>query len=896
MIAGQINGSAELEARARQELNARGLDEDQVRARLEERGIDVYSIDTNNPVEMLKAQKALEDVLAELESEKLVANVGQRQIVSDTLKEKDKKIIAKKSEEVSEAVEDGSSLEEAVSETLTEDQTRKLPKSNIYGQEVFRSQSIKLYRQSKDVKPPNSYVLGVGDIIALSIWGASEESQIFEINADGYIKPAGMSRIYLKGINYLEAKDLLRKKFQGFYNFKDNQFEISLNFSRTINVSVVGEVFNFGSFNIPAINTAFNALVAAGGPNNIGSVRKIQLMRAGQQPQTIDIYKYLINPAVGNDFYLQENDIINVPVAEKLVTISGAIKRPFTYELLSNENLSKLIEYARGLKPNARKKNIQIIRYQNDEEIIIDVNWTDLQSKRMDYTLLPGDRVIVDAISSAYDNFVSISGAVENGGKFSYSEGDRITDLLDRLEIVDGALLGLSYLKRLNEDQKTISYVKVNIEEALKNPNSDSNIILQKGDNLVIMKKGAFVDESTVAIRGSVRNETSFKYDYSQSLRVSDALFMAGGLRLDATDFAFVRRVDPTNPKESQYIKVDLAAIEKDVNSSENIYLQAKDVITVNSKQDFTDAHFVSVEGFVRNPGKFIYNKSLSIEDVLTMSGGLRYEAYRNNIDIYRVDINDDNNTKTVAASVKVDENLKVIGNDFALKPFDEIVVRKAPEFELQKIVQVTGDVMFPGRYALIKDNERISDVLKRVGGFTDEASLENITLKRANKEGFILADFTKALKNPGSTNDIILMPGDLISVPKIQNLVTISGFTTANTTYAGDAGKISVPFEKGKNAKYYINKYAAGVAINGDKNKITVVEQNGKVTKLKKFLFFKDYPDVGRGAIINVGPKVVKQKSVNGGKKVDWNSVFASSVAQATSILTLVLLLQRLD
>ena len=889
--------SPQAEAKAKEELNRRGLDEEQVRKKLEERGIDLNNLNPANAQEMLAAQAALDEVLKELESEKVNIPSNPNSKPLEDLKEDEKKIIAKQSEEVSDAIDEGASLEEAVSETLTDDQTRTLPKSQIYGQEIFRSQSIKFYRQSKDVKAPNNYVLGVGDIIAISIWGASEESQVYEINEDGYIKPNGIPRVYLKGINYGEAKQLLKRKFSNFYNFGPNQFEISLNFSRTINVSVVGEVYNFGSFNIPAINTAFNALVAAGGPNDIGSVRKIQLMRAGVQPRTIDIYKYLSNPSIESDFYLQENDIINVPTAEKLVSISGAVKKPFIYELLANENLKDLIKYARGLKPNALKKNIQIIRYEDDEEKIIDVNYIELESSSNDFKLMPGDRVTINSINSNFDNFVEVSGAIGIGGKYAFVEGERISDLMSKLEIKDDALLDLAFVKRLNEDRKTISYIKANIKEAVKNPNGASNIALQSEDRIVILSKSLFVDESTVTITGAVRNPNTFAYDYEKSLKVSDALFLAGGVRTDATGFAYIKREDPTNPKQVQYIKIDIEAIQNDINSPENLLLEARDRIEVSSKNQFTDAQFITVEGYVRDPGNFTYDESLTIEDALLLAGGLKYEAAGNKIDIYRVDINDANNTKIIVANVEVDKDLNVIGENITLMPFDQINVRRAPEFNLQQNIVISGNVKYPGKYALLNKNERLSDIIKRAGGLSTEASLDAVTIERGGS-GFIVADFPKAMKKPGSIDDIILKSGDNINVPKLQNLISITGYTTANELYKTKGAEekiLSVPFEEGKNANYYINKYAGGIAINGSKKDITVTELNGRVDKVNKFLFFKNYPEVGRGATITVGPKEIKSTDPNR-KNIDWGQVVQSSVAQATSILTLLLLIDRLD
>jgi len=500
-------------------------------------------------------------------------------------------------------------------------------------------------------------------VIGVSIWGNSEESLLFEINEEGYIKPNGIPRIYLKGITYGGAKKLLKARLGNYYNFGPNQFEVTLNFSRTINVSVVGNVFNFGSFNIPAINTAFNALVAAGGPNDIGSVRKIQLIRAGDPIRTIDMYKYLQNPEIEKDYFLQENDYIFVPVAEKLVTVSGAVRKPFKYELLTNENLKDLFIYAQGLKPNAIQSNIQIFRYENDEEKIIDVNWREMSSKNRDFTLLPGDRVVVNQIQKRYNNYVTIGGAVEVEGRYAYENGDRIAEVIEKAKLVEGALLELSYIRRLNDDRKTISYIPLNIQKALDAPLSEDNILLKPEDRITVFRRSTFIDQSNFTVNGAVRNETTMTYDYDKTIRISDAIFLAGGLTEVATDFAYIRRKDKDNPKQINYIRVNLAEVNNDINSKSNLLLEPNDVLTVYSELEFVESQFVSISGEIKRPGSFTYDEDLTIQDVLLLSGGLKYIAANNRIDVYRIDFEDNKKTKIVVAKVQVDEDLNIIGD-----------------------------------------------------------------------------------------------------------------------------------------------------------------------------------------------------------------------------------------
>ena len=143
----------------------------------------------------------------------------------------------------------------------------------------------------------------------------------------------GIGKIYVKGLTYAGAKKLLRQKYSGYINLAGSSFDVNLIYSKAIKVNIVGEVITPGSYNISSINTAYNALTAAGGPNDIGSVRNIQIKRAGEVVKTLDVYEFLMNPGNTDDTYLMNNDYIVVTPVGKVVEIAGEVKRPFRYEL-----------------------------------------------------------------------------------------------------------------------------------------------------------------------------------------------------------------------------------------------------------------------------------------------------------------------------------------------------------------------------------------------------------------------------------------------------------------------------------------------------------------------------------------------------------------------------------
>jgi protein involved in polysaccharide export with SLBB domain len=732
----------------------------------------------------------------------------------------------------------------------------------------------------------------------VSIWGPSEEDLVFEINKDGYIKPDGIPRIYLKGLEFSEVKALLFKRFSNYYNFGKNQFEVALNFSRTINVNITGEVFNYGTFNIPAINTIFNALVAAGGPNDIGSVRKIRHIRPGQLDQIIDIYEYLQDPQYGTQMYLEENDILNIPVADKIVKISGAIIRPHSYELLNNENLVKLLDYCGGLRANASFKNIQITRFENDIEKIIDVDLGSILKSNKDFELKNGDRVFIQKIPEKFKNFMTLNGAVVDPGEYAISDNTKLSEVLSKTQLTDEAYLDVAYLQRSNNDG-TFSLIRIPIQEIMESSQSSSDIVVKNQDVLVIYKKSRFIDKEGFQISGSVRNPGKFNYDYSEKTKLSDAIVLAGGLKKYATDFAYLKRTDPDDASKLLYIRVNVRDAINYPSGPENIFIQPGDNLVIYNQEDFIDEFEVTIGGEVRNPGKYKFDSSLTLTDIITMSGGLTFQASRKRIDLYRLKFNSDNDTKTLAANLILDENNNVINGELELQPFDHIIIRQASEFELIKTVTVRGEVKYPGTYALISQNERLTSVIERAGGLTEEAFLEGTHVLRPSfGVGYISMQAEDAVNNPNSSQNIILNGLDEIVIPKTSDLVTIVGNTFANAFYnAGqNIAQINVPYDENKNAKYYIEKYAGGVSKSGDLKKISVQYANGRVESVRHYLWiFPKYPKVEKGCTITV-PVKDNLLNVSNSESTDWSDILTNAVGQATAVLTLILLIQRVD
>ncbi len=856
------------EEQFQEELKKRGMTEEQAIQEAKNQGIDknTFQNEEKNPLEPLKK---LEEEKVEAESEKAKAEAEKIKAEAEVIKA-----------EANEGEEDELPI-------------RKLPKEEIYGQDIFRNKTLKLFEPIGDFRAPDDYIIGEGDEFSITIWGRAEYSNILAVNKEGYIKDQYLPRVYVKGMTYRSAVDAVKSNISKVYNMKDSYLEIVLSYSRQITVGIYGNIFDPGSYSVSALNTAMNALVAAGGPNQTGSVRSIKIMRSGGTDKILDVYKYMENPGIADNLYLQDNDVIYVPAAGKVVRIQGAIKRPMNYELIGSEGVLELVKHAGGLRPNAYKNNIQIERYTNDRQVLVDIDLNDLLSKNKKFLLLDGDVVNIPMVKESYDNYVVADGAVEQAGKFELVSGMRLKDLILKSGLAEDARVDKVYVLRKQEDL-TNRYIRLNLKDVLENRNSSDNILLRPRDKIQIFSKSQFVDEFTVSISGEVRKPGGL--DYDNNVRISDLLYFAGGIKPSASEIALVKSIELDN--STSYQRINLGNVMNDIDSDDNILMEPKDELIVYPKSKFSDDFSVEIFGAVREPGLYPYNPNMTLNDVIFISGGLRAQAANSRVEVSRVIKDNVEQTTVVVATLNVDKDLVLSSKSgFKLEPYDQIFIRNAPGFELQRNIVLKGEVQYPGVYSLTDKNERILSVIERAGGLTESAFKQGATLRRVEDEtGFVLLDLEEVVNDPNSKFNYVLKEQDVITVPKIKDLVTLAG--AIKFPGIDSLKKLNVPYHKNKNAKFYINKYGAGVdrkEKKGRKRLVFVEYPNGYTKRVKRYVGVKVYPKVEKGSKITVHRKKQKpEKRQQEKKETDWAKVVSTSIAQVTAVLTLIILIDR--
>ena len=775
----------------------------------------------------LKQMGASDEQIKEAMEFKESGNDGPKaQEIPEQVKEEVQEAVVEKTQEV---------VQEKVEELqdVIEDSGVPLPSTSIFGQQFFRQRNLQFFENADRIKAPDNYILGAGDEVTITVWGFSDYSENFTVQRDGFIHPSEAGRIYLKGLRFGDAKSLIRARFGSFLDLVNSKLDVTLTYSRVITVNIIGEVLNPGAYKIPAINTAFNALIVANGPNDIGSLRNIYIKRNGRTVAVLDVYDYLLNPDSNTDQYLEDNDFIFVPPQEKVVRISGEIQKENRFELKKNENLVTAIQFAGGMKPTTYTRTVQLTRYSNNKEYIEDINFDSLMTAGADYKLKHGDNIIFYRAPEGIENFIEVEGAIRLPTRYEFEVGMRVTDVLEKAEgFEENAFLERGYIVRTLED-KSKQYLHLNYQEIVSKKRPEQDLALQKFDVLHVFSKEDFLDEYIVKIQGAVRSPGDFPH--GDSLRLRDMVYFAGGIRPDAVlNRAYVLRSYDDFSK--QYIPINLGNALADENSTDNIKLERKDEITIFSEETFTDFYDIEINGAVRKPGIFVHGKGMTLKDALFYSGGLRPEAANKQLEISRVmnfeeAVNQSVPTRTVIKSVSISQNLTIDSESeqFELEPLDQVFVRTTADFELQQNVVMGGEVKFPGTYTLQRKDETLLDVLERAGGVTTIAYEKGISLHRDEDDvGYIIVNMKRAKKRPKSRFNYILRKGDELNVPKVKQFVSLSG--AVDYPDLDRLGKINAPFKKRRRAGRYIRKFGGGFADNAKKKATFVMYQNGQV------------------------------------------------------------------
>jgi protein involved in polysaccharide export with SLBB domain len=865
---------------ARAELQKRGLNETEVRTRLMENGIDVDNIP---PTEYANYQSRVTEIINQMVAEKNAATITPAAAATGGVE------VVSTPEEMPQTTTGEAAAEEALEKTLEENHVSPTAGSDIYGHSLFTGKGLDVFRTTDGALAPETYILGEGDEVHISIFGSSQTEIHQRIGPDGSIQPTGSSKIFLKGMTLAQGREAIRSKLSHSFSFRPDQIAVTISTARTVAVSIYGEVGVQGGFTISALNTVFNALAAAGGPTSLGSVRNIQLSRAGKT-YTIDIYKYMKNPTIGVNYDIQNADVIFVPVAQKIVKIEGAVNRPMRYEMIDSENLADLIEYAGGVVWNVYPEYVQIERIENGQIIYQDYKLSEIMSGKRKVSLQAGDIIRIKVANEPVENYVSIEGDVYYNGRFELDKNTSLSVLLNNAKPRYTAKTDYLFVERTRDDE-TVEVITVPYPGTNGNP----DFVLRARDKVTVLKQSTYRDVDIIEVSGQVRKPFSRNFSLDDKMTVSQAIDFAGGLKPTVFPVAYIFRKDVANPEKMQYIRVDLEA-------DGDRLLQPGDRLNVYDNTLYTNIGEVRVSGAVKEPFGTTYDESLTLHDMLCMAGGFTIGAAYDRVEVFRLNISKTNEVDLDLITLQVDEDYNIIGRTFDLQPYDHIVVRMTPNYTTGRYIELNGRVKYPGVYVLEDSKTQLWDIIKKAGGLLDDADpYARLTRTQGRNTGSIGLNLTKAKRNRNSIkNDPILMEGDVINIVRQENTVVIRETGTRMAQYVpveySSTQKVIV-YDGAHRAKWYIKHYAGGFTKTADKNSVTVTMPNNQAECTRRFLGIRRYPKVEPGGVITLRIDDKKKERIEKPKeKVDWGVEARNSLAALVSIVSIILLLNNLN
>ena len=313
----------------------------------------------------------------------------------------------------------------------------------IFGTSLFYQKERRLsFEPSLNQATPKSYILGPGDVVFVDIYGESEQYYEATVNPDGFVLLDNIGPVSVSGKSIEEATGIIKNRVSRYYpglsgSNPSTFLQVTLGNVRTIKVNILGEVRLPGTFTLSAFSTVFNALYAAGGPNESGTMRAIKLIRNNKLIAEIDVYELLMKGTADLDKQLQDQDVILVSPFQSRVKIKGEIKRPMTFEVGSEDTFEDLIQFAGGFTDEAFKERVAISRITGNQRSVSDV----YQNQFNLFILKGGDEITVGRILNRYSNRVQIKGAVYREGVFALTDGLTLSQLIKNAEGLRGEFL-----------------------------------------------------------------------------------------------------------------------------------------------------------------------------------------------------------------------------------------------------------------------------------------------------------------------------------------------------------------------------------------------------------------------------------------------------------------------
>jgi polysaccharide biosynthesis/export protein len=753
-----------------------------------------------------------------------------------------------------------------------------------FGMEVFRNSVSLPGVIPMDLPVGADYVVGPGDTLAVDLWGGYSQRLVRVVDRTGRVSLPEVGPVEVSGKSLGEVQLTVQRILRT--QFRDVSADVSVSRLRTIRVYVVGDVVEAGAYDISSLSTPLNALVTAGGVTSRGSLRTLKHYRGKQLIQEVDAYDLLLHGVRSDVQQLQSGDTILVPPIGPLVTVEGMVRRPAVYELRNETSLAQVLELAGGILPTAALRHIEVQRVEaHEKRTMLSLDLTSNGDKQavdqqlQNFAIRGGDQVHLFPIASYNEDAVYLQGHVLRPGRYSYKKGMKLIDLISSYgDLLPEPAPHYAEIVRLNAPDFRPTVESFDLAAALATPASAPT--LQAMDTVRVFSRYDFQAPPDVWVGGEVR--AAGKYRTSGQAHLRDAIYLAGGTAPDASlDSAqlFRTQADGTLKILSVDLREALAG-----NPVNNILLQPRDRILVHRNAANVEPATVYIKGEVAKPGRYPLATNMRVEDLVRVAGGLKRSADPENADLTRFAASNVPSGTNERLDVRLTAALSGdASEDVALRNGDVLTIRQIPQWnDLGATVEVRGEVQHPAAYG-IEPGEKLSSVLQRCGGFTEQAypygavllrpqvrelqmtsqlelvqriktqetylkSLPENDADQKNAKLTAIAQTETALQQLEATSpigrvvihvpsnakdlnafakssaDVALQDGDELVIPKKTNYVLVEG-QVYNPT--------AVSYVPGKSAKWYLSQ-AGGTTQIADKNAAFVIRANGSVLAAK--------------------------------------------------------------
>lgn len=671
----------------------------------------------------------------------------------------------------------------------------------VFGRNIFTNSNL-TFAPSANLPTPVNYRLGPGDEVIIDIWGTNQATIRQTISPDGTINIPDIGLVNLNGMTVKEADSYMRRKLGQIYSVDgDNaqsDIKLTLGNIRTIQINMMGEVANPGTYYISSLSNIYHALHRAGGVSRLGSLRDIQLIRNGKVIASIDIYDFIRDGKMEGNVILEEGDIINVPTYEIIVDITGNVKRPMAYELKEGETIADLIEYAAGFTGDAYKKNLRLIRKNGTEYQFFTVDEKDYPG----FKLMEGDALAVGAMLDRFMNRIEIKGAVYRPGTYELGEEiNTVSQLISKAEGLKGdAFTNRGLITREREDL-TLELIPFDVKAVLGGTAEDIRLV--KNDVLYIPSIHDIKDLGYITVGGEVARPGNFVF--TENTTLEDAILQAGGLLESASTVKIdvSRRLkNPQSLEESERIGEVLTFTFKDgyvIDGDPGFVLEPYDAVYVRRSPGYVEQRVVRVVGEVVFPGDYVMTqKAERLSDLVAKAGGINSWAYtrgarlvrelsaeermttastieilnsaRDSINVSNLDLSD-----YYTVGIDLEEALANPGSDadLVLRPNDRLII---PEYI--NTVRISGNVMYPNTVAYNPDMT-VRDYVEMAGGYGFQSKKSRVYVVYMN------GTVAKARKNTRG----VVEPGCEIVIPQKRqrdsNLTEILSIATTTSSIA---------------------------------------------------------------------------------------------------------------